>query len=353
MFGVLVSLLSLGVVILVHELGHMLSARRAGIGVIEFSIGMGPRAWSVKRGETRYSVRWLPFGGFVKLAGMDDEEENAAAFPESRYYQKSSIWARLMTIAAGSVVNITFGFVLFFLMFFLIGSPVIDSKINSVLPGSPAEKAGLQMGDQLMMVNNIPVKNAETDIIKRIHSSGGKPVTLHVKRNSSDLNMTITPVHPASDASIYIIGVTMGQVMQRNDFVTAIRSTVNETIFSIKIVFTSFYMLVTHEANIKDLLGPVGIIQLTSSSVDKGFYVFIRLLGLISINLGVVNLLPIPVLDGGHIMFLALEAIRRKPFNKHIESAINNVGAAFLIALMLFIVFNDLANWKSRILMFQ
>lgn len=347
----IIAIIALGIVIFVHELGHMLAAKKSGIGVLEFSIGMGPKVWSKKSKETNYCIRAFPFGGFVKLAGMDDEDGQECK-PEENFYKKPII-NKFATIVAGSLTNIVFGFFVFLILYTIVGVPGIGNSIDSIVPDSPAEIVGLQPGDKILYVNEKKVQQAELDIVKQIHNSNGNLVNLRYERNNNNYNVAITPKASEKNPDTFLIGITLSSQIRRYNPIKATYLSAVETYESMRLVFTSLGMLISREAGIKDMLGPIGIVQLTSSNMSKGVYNLFFIIALISINLGVINLFPFPVLDGGHLVFIILEAIRRRPLNKKWETIINNAGAALLIALMAFIVINDVLNWKNRTNLFN
>ncbi len=342
--GIVIALFGLSIVVFVHELGHMLVAKRAGIGVLEFSVGMGPKLFSRRRKETIYSIRLLPFGGFVRLAGMDDEDGDEVP-PEKNYYAKP-LRSRLATIAAGSVFNIVFGFLLFSVLYMFMGVPTLNNRIDMVKPDSPAMKAGLLAGDAIIEVNGHAVTHPQDDIITQIHRSGGQPLVLTFQRAGQTISTNLIPQIKGGKG---IIGVQLGVSYHRYSPIKAVYYGGLATIDKIKLVFVSIKMLLAHEAGLKDLAGPVGIIQLTSFELQRGLVNFIGIMALISISLGVANLFPFPVLDGGHILFLAIEAVRGKRLSKKTETFIYNVSAAILIGLMVIIVVNDVLNWQGRV----
>lgn len=325
-------------------------AKRAGIGVLEFAIGMGPRLLSRKKGETIYSLRAFPFGGFVKLAGMDERDEAGSPSevpPEKNFYNKS-VGARFLTISAGSVMNLLLGFVIFMLIYSLIGVVQPTPVVRSVVDGSPAAVAGLTPGDRIVTLNDRPVRDLQQDFLNVIAQSDGTPLSFTVRRNGTVFEKEITPVSADFSEGRYVIGVMFSVERERvNPFKAAVLG-LETTGRYVTLVFKSLGMLFGGEATVKDMAGPIGIIQFASFGLDQGLILFFEIIGMISVSLGVINLFPFPVLDGGHLMFLLVELFSGKPVSRRWEIMINNLGAALLIALMVFIVFNDIRNWKER-----
>lgn len=352
MLGIIVTIFAIGIVIFIHELGHMLCAKRAGIGVFEFSIGMGPQLIAVTRHETKYTLRLLPFGGFVKLAGIDDHpDENSS--PEINFFNKPFL-SRFLTIAAGSLTNIIFGFLIFCFIFSMLGIPTLSTVIDRLTPDSPAAKAGLKSHDEIVAINNIPIKNIEKDLLKVIQNSTGTPLTIKYIRQNQPFSAIIIPESTSkAGQSVGRIGVYFGIEVKRSSPIDSVQLAIKETYNNIRLVFVSISMLIHHEAGMKDLAGPIGIIQVASFQWQKGLIYFLNIIAMISISLGVINLFPIPVLDGGHLFFLILEGIFRRPLNRNIMGYINQAGVIVLIFLMALIVVNDIINWGERIAMLK
>ncbi len=340
---ILITFLALNIVIFLHELGHMMMARQSGIGVLEFSVGMGPVVYGKKKGGTFYSFRLFPLGGFVKLAGFDDEEGHSSP-PECNYYNKS-LWARFKTISAGSVVNILSGFIVFFLIYAIVGAPRATSLIEKVIPDSPAFKAGLQTGDRLLEVNGKPVQNVEKDAIQVIHRSFGTSLSFLIERNGAPMSLSVTPDGKKSRA---LIGIQLESKLERFNPLRSLQLGLSETMFHVKMVFISLKLLIFGKISVKEMAGPIGIVQFASFELQRSVFHFLKIIAIISVSLGVINLFPFPILDGGHIMLLTLEGLRKKPLSKKWVVAINNIGAVCLITLMVLVLFNDIKHWSER-----
>ena len=345
----ILTLLALGLVIFIHEMGHLIAAKRSGIGVYEFAVGMGPKLVSKMFGGTEYSLRLLPFGGFVRLAGMDEPDGDTPFFDSDKHYQNKSVFARFITISAGSLMNIFLGFFIFVMIYSLLGVPAPTSTVASVLSGSPAQEAGLRSGDRILTVNDMPVVDVQKDVVRIVHQSLDTPVRFEIVRDGRRFERQIVPRSLDGNARQGLIGVQFEVALNRYNPVMAIGFGVQRTVESVQQVFTSLGMLINRDATLKDMAGPIGIVQLASFELDRGVLNFFNIMALISISLGVINLFPFPVLDGGHLVFLLLELLLRRPLDKRIENYVHQAGALVLILLMGFIVFNDISHWQSRV----
>ncbi len=350
--GVIFGLIGLSIIVFIHELGHMLAAKAMGIGVPEFSVGMGPKLASFQYKNTRYFLRLLPLGGFVKLSGLEDPE---ADIPPQENYRQKPVYARLITILAGPLSNIVLGFLLLTTLFAIVGAPTqLSNAIDKVITGSPAQSAGLRVGDKILAVNGHAVTDPMSDIITTVHRSAGKPVTLTIKRENHLFQAG--PIQPrllGNSKTTYAIGIQLAAPHVPYSLPQAVRAGAIETWRQMGMFFKSIRMLITREASVGDLMGPVGIIQLTSSQAQKGLVPMLGIMAVISISLGVINLVPLPVLDGGHILLLGVEAVRGKPLSTKWETRIMNTGVALLVTLMVMVVLNDIINWKVRMGIFS
>ena len=344
--GFLITIVALSIVIFLHELGHMLSAKKFGISVYEFSIGMGPKIVSKLFGGTLYALRLLPFGGFVKVAGLNDEDDAPA--PDAVSFYTRPLWQRCVVIAAGSIMNLISGFLIFLFIFLVWGTRSLTPVIDSVVANSPAAQAGLQSGDKALKLNNLEIKDVMNDLIKPISlHRGQESMDLLIEREGQEKHLTVIPRYDEKK-KISMIGMILKSQRQHETLISAPGLALNATWIYTKMVFTSLKMLFTGAASLKDLSGPVGIVQFASFELQKGLDSFFHVIAMISISLGIINLMPIPVLDGGHLLFLFIEGIRGKAMGKKVETIISNVCAALLIALMVFVVVNDVFHWKSR-----
>lgn len=346
--AILITIIALGVVIFLHELGHLLAAKKAGVGALEFSIGMGPKLWSKKLGETVYSLRLFPIGGFVKLAGLDDTEEPCE--PHLNFYNKT-FFQRFLTIAAGPIMNLILGLFIFLALYVGMGKQVLTSQIDMVQPSSPAAAAGLLKGDTIVAVEGQPVRDLVPDLIQKIKASNNKALAFTCVRAGESILISVTP--QPNEKGVPSIGIVFVPSFQKLDFLHGVQEAGKQTWFQMKMVFISLKMLVTGQAGLKQMAGPIGIVQFASFGLHQGVYQFMSIMAMISISLGVANLFPFPVLDGGHLLFLGIEAIRGKRLSPKAEAWLINIGAGVLITLMVLIVGNDLLNWQTRLHLFK
>ncbi len=345
----LITILALGIVIFIHELGHLLAAKVSGIGVYEFAVGMGPKVFSKTYRGTEYTLRAFPLGGFVKLAGMDDEE--GSEVNPNEMFQNKPISNRFLTISAGSIMNIILGFFLFFLIFSFNGVPQSTSTIDKVFPDLPAANSGILPGDRVLSINGNSIENLKNDFLIPVQQSEGKELFLIIQRGGDNREVAISPKLGTNGR--FVIGVQFGVIQEKIGFFASISRSFTQTQLVIKQVFRTFSLLISGDVSVKDLAGPVGIFQWASFELKDSLWGFVGFIALISINLGLINLFPFPVLDGGHLVFLVIEAVIRKPLSPKLTGVINQLGAAVLIALMFFIIFNDVVSWKERVQFFE
>ncbi len=333
MFGTIIaSIIIFGLLIFVHELGHFLAARRAGIKVLEFALGFGKELIGWEGGGTHYSIRLFPLGGFCRLLGEDPDERGQAG-----NFQDKSIPSRFAVIAAGPFMNFALAVLLFTLLyFFFLGVPQQQStRIGEVIPGSRAELAGLQSGDEVLAVDGAYVNNWQ-EVVARINAKPEQEILLHLRRNGEERFIAVTP---ADQQGKGLIGIT--PEYKRFMLLPSIVWGFNYTWIFIKLIFISFYQMIAGLIP-ADVAGPVGIVAVVGEVMQAGLSNLFSLAAIISINLGIINLLPIPALDGSRLLFLLLEGIRGKPIDPQKEGFIHFVGFAVLIMLMIFISFQDI-----------
>lgn len=329
---IIASIFIFGLLIFVHELGHYLAARRAGIKVLEFALGFGKELIGWEKDGTRYTLRIFPLGGFCRLLGEDTEEHE-----QEGNFQNKSIPARFAVIAAGPVMNFVLAVVLFTLMyFFFLGVPQQDStRIGEVLPDGRAAQVGLMSGDQILAINDVNVEDWQ-DVVARINANPEREIMLQVERNGQEYMVSVVPVEQDGRG---LIGIT--PEYKKFAFIPSIVWGFNYTWFFIKLIFVSFYQMITGVIP-ADVAGPVGIVAVVGEVMQTGLSNLLSLAAIISINLGIINLLPIPALDGSRLLFLSLEGIRGKPIDPQKEGFIHFIGFAVLIMLMIFVSFQDI-----------
>lgn len=345
----------ISLLVFVHELGHFLTARRLGVGVEEFGFGFPPRIVGIKRGSTVYSLNWIPFGGFVRLKG---ELPESSRDPNSFAAQSKS--RRFVILAAGVVMNYLLSIILFTIGF-SIGLPAairsdeenpnvhgIHSEIISVDAGSPAALAGLEGGDTVTTVNEIPIVRT-TELRETLQKNGGKTIALEVLRHNERVSLNVVPFQTSEGE--YRIGVGIIDVGTLSyPFPQSLAEGAITTVRVTGQVFTSFGTLLKNlviERKVSaDLSGPVGVVVLTGQAFRLGIPYLIQFIALLSVTLAVVNFFPLPALDGGRALFVFIEAIRRKPIDQRIEALVHAVGFYALIALVLLVSIHDVQKYE-------
>ena len=336
----------LGILVFVHELGHFILAKKLGVGILKFSLGFGPKLIGKKIGETEYQIAVFPLGGFVKPLGEDPQEEIKEE-DRHRSLWAQPIWKRALIIGAGPFFNFFLAAVLFSSIN-LFGIPYYPSKIGEVSPGLPAEQAGLKKGDVVLSIDGEEVKKWD-DLSKIIRNSKGEDLLLKVKRDGETLEIKVTPKPSTQknlfgeEVPVFIIGIAPFDeiVVQKVGPFEAVGKGLSQTWFGIKLTVVGIIKLIQRVIPAKTIGGPILIAQLAGEQAKRGLLSLALFMAILSINLGVINLFPIPVLDGGHFLFLGLEAILRKPLSVKKMEIAQQIGLIFIILLMLFAFYND------------
>jgi regulator of sigma E protease len=350
---ILATLVVLGVLIFVHELGHFLVAKLLKVRVEVFSLGFPPKLVSKQVGETDYRISVVPLGGYVKLLG---ENPNDEVPPEliSRSFLHRPLWQRAAIILAGPIFNFLFAFLALFMVFAISGIPYVPTEVGRTIEGSPAQRAGLKAGDQIVAVNGTPVKRWE-ELSHQIRQHGGQTLSLTIKRESQDLNFKVTPEIRESEnlfgqkVQAFQIGVASPERLLTEHVgpVDALEEGMSYSLRIAALTLQSIYKLVAREIPVDTLGGPIMIAQVAGKQAEMGFSPFIHFMAVLSVNLFLLNLLPIPVLDGGHLAFLFLEAVRGKPLDiKHREMA-QAVGMMLILTLMVLVFYHDIVRLFS------
>jgi len=328
---IVIGLAAFTVLVVVHEWGHFIFARLSGIGVEEFAIGMGPKLYFRKGKKTDFSVRVLPLGGFCKMRG-EDEESDVATAPDA--FNNRPIKGRFATLFAGAAMN----FILAVLLFSFVYGTTSDIFINKVVPGLAAEKGGLISGEQILTVNGATLKDY-TELNAALQKSPGKPVVIKVKSGNDILEKTVTPVYDAAQKKA-MIGVQLRPGIKFSGI--SVVQGYNRTIEASKMMFDFLGRLVSGRASSDEVSGPVGIVTYYGQAVDMGIGFVLNLTAFLSLNLAIINLLPLPALDGGRLLFLLIEAVRRKPIPREKEGFVHFIGFALLMVLMVFVMYKDI-----------
>lgn len=343
LLNLLLFVVVLGIIILVHEGGHFLFAKLFKIYVHEFAIGMGPKLFS-KRGknkETLYSVRAIPIGGFCALAGEGGEEDKD--IPKDRLLQSKPAWQRFLVMFFGAGFNFLFAILLLMMLAGIWGAPNTKPILSAITPGQPADKAGLEVGDRVLKINDNKVKTSDDLSIFIQLADKSKEIVFEVEKTNGDIKkLKVKPIKETVDGNdIYKIGVGIGGEMKRGIGAT-LEYTVVKTESLFRQMFFTFKGLFTGGLSVSQLSGPVGIYSIVGDSAKGGLENIIYLIALLSINVGVINLIPFPAFDGGRILFLLIEKIKGKPVKPETENMIHTIGFVILIALMLYITLNDI-----------
>ncbi len=345
--NVLLTVVGIGLIILVHELGHLLAAKWVGILAYEFSIGFGPQLLSRKWGETTYSLRLLPLGGYVRLAGMDDDKEQTEPVPPERNFYHKGFWQRLLVLVAGSAMNVLSGFVLFVVVYSLLGISEVSPVIEGVYPNSVAARIGIVASDALIAVDQVDAQKDIKAAVNYIHSHAGKPITVRWSGAQGEKSMVVEPQLDAKSGQ-GLIGIQLKAVVRHVNPLHALGLGLKETVYQTAQTLAAISKLITGKVSVDQMLGPVGIVQVVDYQLQRAVVYFLNLMGIITVNIGILNLFPFPALDGGHILLLVIERIRGRVLSKRMETVINTFGMAMLMALMAFVLFNDVSQWGHR-----
>lgn len=366
-----------GLLVLVHELGHFIVAKLTGMRVDEFAIGFGPKLWSRKYGETLYAIRAVPLGGFNRIAGMDYEiiermgneaEENAEGdgkpggwkryvpsvsrdnvvmVPDEegageRAYFRRPVWARMLMVLAGSFMNFVLPMFIFFGIFYFSGvaTPSPEPVIGAVMAEKPAAMAGLMKGDRILTIDGSEVTKWE-DISRQIQGAEGKPFKLTYQRDGEVRSATLIP-EEEPDSKRVIIGITSSADIYQPGILEAAGLAFQKVVFVLMAMLGALIQLVQGSVGADALSGPVGIVQMTGEVANQGILPLLNFAAFLSLNLGLINLLPVPALDGGHFVMLVLEGLRGKPLGPKAMYYIQAAGVTLLVSLMIFTTFNDL-----------
>ena len=338
---ILIAILVLGFLIFVHELGHFMVAKIVGIQVDEFSIGFGPKllGYQKKEDTTLYSVRLLPLGGYVKMAGENPEDEESV-----NGFNTKPLKHRFAVISAGSIMNFLVAILLIVITYGVIGIPIASNSnvIGEVVQGSPAMAAGLEGGDRIISINDVATENWE-DVTSNIRKNGGQELKLVVERNNQRHSFLIKPKYDP-EYEIYQIGITQSIIWQRQGFFQAIQLGLNQSVQFARLVFESIGGLIAGKYSTNDVAGPVRITVAIGEAAKGGIGYLMIFAAVLGINLAIINLLPIPALDGSKLIFLTIEGLWGKPVDPEKENFIHLIGFALLMVFFILITYNDIAR---------
>ena len=341
---ILIGILLLGILIAVHEFGHFIAARICGIEVMEFAIGMGPKLVSRtgKKSGTKFSLRAIPLGGFCAFYGEDDAEGKFKDDP--RAYNRQNVWKRIFTVVMGPMMNFVLALIVAIGFYWISGAYEVLPVIDTVDADRPAAMAGLMPDDRIIGVDGVDFSDAQVTDIQSALATQGEPVDVTVLRGTEEMTFTMTPVW-SEDYQKYMIGITFAMESRPLPFGTAVQTGWSLCVEAGSLVFEALGGIFTDPEIRDSVSGPVGAVAVVAEAVQQnGFEAFISLLILISVNLGVMNLLPIPGLDGSRIVFHLVEAVRGKPIKPEREAMVHLIGMAFLFALMIFFTYKDIVR---------
>jgi regulator of sigma E protease len=345
--AILSAIILLGVIIFVHELGHFLFAKLTGVKVLKFSLGFGPKLIGKTYGDTEYLISAVPLGGYVKMLGempgdeMKEEEKQFA-------FNNQAVWKRFIIVFCGPLFNLLFAAVIFFFTF-LNGIPVLVPEIGSVIQGTPAGKAGLIRGDRIVEIDGVAIRQWD-EMTEVIHKNPGKHLDVKIKRDGATFPVSITPEKTkvkdifGEEEEVGLIGIkpSGSTLIRRENIGSAFADSFDRTWEISKLTVVSIIKLIERVIPMQTMGGPILIVQMAGEQASRGFLNFFIFMAIININLGVLNLLPIPILDGGHLLFMGIEAVRGKPLSEKTIALGQKIGLAFIITLMAVVFYNDI-----------
>jgi regulator of sigma E protease len=382
---IIVGLVVLGVLVFVHELGHFIFAKLCKVGVLEFSIGFGKKLWAKRIGETRYAVRLIPLGGYVRMAGDDprevyglgsseekdkkkftlepveevtDELERKILADKSKWFLEKGVLAKVAIVLAGPGFNLLFGWILSIAVFFFYGaSDLVDQPIiGEVLSGHPAEKAGIQSGDRIISIDGVKLKTW-AGLANTVRGSEGREMSFEIERTENGEAVTkslkiagepesveMALLNDSEAKKSFVIGIAPLFEDRQVGILDSLKFATLHVLFTCKLTLRSFGLLIKGAISPKHIGGPITIIKEAAGSAEKGLEKLLVFMIFLSISLAILNLLPIPILDGGHLVFFLVEFLKGGPVSLRMQEFANQVGLLLLLALMFFAVGNDIVR---------
>ncbi len=341
----------LGIIVLVHEFGHFIFSKMFKVHVYEFSIGMGPAIWTSKKrqekkkkakkkvSETTYCIRAIPIGGFVQLAGEGALEDKN--IPKENLLQGKPAWQRFLIMFFGAGNNFILAIIVLFICALIYGSPNLSTSIPTVIEGSPMADAGLQSGDTILAINNKTTKTLD-DVQLYLTIAGSKETEFTILRDNQEKKYKVTPLKgKAEEEKGYSFGIQFDNTMHKG-FLKSLKFSFQKFYSIARQVFITLKELFTGGVGINQLSGPVGIYSAVDETRSAGWYSILSLIALLSVNVGIMNLIPFPAFDGGRILFLVIEKIKGSPVKPETENLIHNIGFFLLLALLVYVTFNDI-----------
>ncbi len=350
MVSILAFVFVLSILILVHEFGHFITAKKSGVKVEKFSLGFGPVIFSLRRGDTQYCISLVPVGGYVKMAGDSPTDELEGRAWE---YLSQPVRKRIMIVSAGPVLNYLLAFFVFWLVF-LVGNPAVTTKVGGIIKDYPAQIADIRSGDRIIKVGEKAVSNWE-ELTELIRKAKSETLDLIIKREDKVNIVTVSPKRDkiknifGKEEEVARIGITPSDeiIKIKYPFFEAASLALNKLFSLTGLTFKAIFRMLTGGMALKETVsGPLGIFYVTKFAAEMGIVTLLNLLAVLSASLAIFNILPIPVLDGGHILFLLIEKFRGKAVSFKTQERVTQVGIAALIALMVFVSYNDLVRFQ-------
>ncbi len=339
MLTILAAVFVFGLLVTVHEFGHFIAAKATGMRVDEFAIGFGPSVYQQKEGETLYSLRAVPLGGYNKIAGMDPDEPGGPGT-----FKSKPISARLLVVAAGAMMNILLPIVIFSGIFMTRGIDQVSKEpvLGALVPFQAAERAGLQSGDKILAINGTAIAVWD-DVIAAMARNGTKELTLTAQREEKTLSFTVTPVYNQE------LGRPLIGILPKTERVvyTPFTAVAKSCLYTKQLVFSMLEGLkqLVKGTRAVEVAGPIGVAQMAGQVAELGLIPLFNFTAFLSVNLAILNLLPLPALDGGHCVLLLIEALRGKPLGSDAMYRIQMIGVVLLVSIFFFATFQDIARW--------
>ncbi len=347
--------LVLGILILFHELGHFIFAKLFRVKVIKFSLGFGPKLFGKRIGETEYLISAIPFGGYVKMLGEGPEDEPVPFWEKERAFSSQPVFKRFIIVSAGPLFNLILAFLIFFTFYLTAGEKIIVPEVGKVKKGSPAFKAGIKPGDLILSIDGICVKRWE-DIREIVKKKGKVPMEVLIKRKDRIIRVRLIPEEGTTknifgeEVKTVMIGIIASGKTKfiKLSFFSALSEALLKTWKIIKLTCLTLLKLIERIVPLKTIGGPILIGQMTGKIAQENWLYLIPFTAVLSINLGVINLLPIPILDGGILVLLIIEALMRRPIDQKVQETVHKVGIAILICLMAIVMYNDIMRILTK-----